>query len=73
MRLKVSGVFFELGPQYSYLMSISTDRTQTANGSVVGTAGSGTSNLDNVNRNNDFKNARNSVFQAYVGVLPGGK
>ncbi len=109
VRLKVSGVFFELGPQYSYLLNISTDRTQTYNGGVVGTAGSGTSNLDNVNRNelgyvgglgfqsgtgfmlgvryngaftdfakdgysnNEFKNARNSVFQAYVGVLLGGK
>ncbi|MDO7886730.1 porin family protein [Hymenobacter cheonanensis] len=109
VRLKVSGVFFEVGPQYSYLMNISTDRTQTANGNVVGTAGSGTTNLDNVNRNelgyvgglgfqssqgfllgvryngaftdfakdgysnNDFRNARNSAFQAYVGVLLGGK
>ena len=109
VRVKVSGVFFEVGPQYSYLMNISTDRTQTLNGSVVGTAGTGTSNLDNVNRNeigyvgglgfqsaqgfllglryngaftdfakdgysnNDFKNARNSVFQAYVGFLLGGK
>ncbi|GAB3636405.1 porin family protein [Hymenobacter arcticus] len=109
VRLKVSGVFFEVGPQYSYLMNISTDRTQTYNGSVVGTAGSGTSNLDNVNRNelgyvgglgfqssqgvllgvryngaftdfakdgysnNDFRNARNSAFQAYVGFLLGGK
>lgn len=109
VRLKVSGVFFEVGPQYSYLMNISTDRTQTLNGSVVGTAGSGTSNLDRVNRNelgyvgglgfqsseglllgvryngaftdfakdgysnNDFRNARNSVFQAYVGFLLGGK
>jgi hypothetical protein len=109
LRLKVSGVFFEVGPQYSYLMNISTDRTQTYNGNVVGTAGSGTSNLDNVNRNeigyvgglgfqssqgfllgvryngaftdfakdgysnNEFKNARNSAFQAYVGFLLGGK
>jgi hypothetical protein len=109
VRLKVSGVFFEVGPQYSYLMNISTDRTQTYNGNVVSTAGSGTTNLDNVNRNelgyvgglgfqssqgfllgvryngaftdfakdgysnNDFKNARNSAFQAYVGFLLGGK
>jgi opacity protein-like surface antigen len=109
VRLKVSGVFFEVGPQYSYLMNISTNRTQTYNGSVVGTAGSGTSNLDRVNRNelgyvgglgfqsseglmlgvryngaftdfakdgysnNDFRNARNSAFQAYVGFLLGGK
>lgn len=105
VRIKVSGLFFELGPQYSYLTNVSTDRTQTYNGSVIGTAGSGTSNLNNVNRNelgyagglgyqsseglllglryngaftdfakdgysnNDFRNARNSVFQAYVGFL----
>ncbi|RZL09178.1 MAG: PorT family protein [Hymenobacter sp.] len=110
VRLKVStGLFFELGPQYSYLMNVSTDRTQTYNGSVVGTAGSGTTNLDRVNRNelgyvgglgfqskeglllgvryngaftdfaqdgysnNDFRNARNSAFQAYVGFLLGSK
>ncbi|QKG52192.1 porin family protein [Hymenobacter sp. BRD67] len=109
VRLKVGSVFFEAGPQYSYLMNISTDRTQTYNGSVVGTAGSGTTDLSNVNRNeigyvgglgfqskqgfllglryngaftdfakdgysnNDFKNARNSVFQAYIGFLLGGK
>ncbi|WP_151088217.1 porin family protein [Hymenobacter baengnokdamensis] len=109
VRLKVGSVFFEAGPQYSYLMNISTDRTQTFNGSVVGTAGSGTTDLSNVNRNeigyvgglgfqstqgfllglryngaftdfakdgysnNDFKNARNSVFQAYIGFLLGGK
>jgi hypothetical protein len=115
VRLKVSGVFFEVGPQYSYLMNISTDRTQTYQStsattpSTVGTAGSGTTNLDNVNRNelgyvgglgfqssqgfllgvryngaftdfakdgysnNEFKNARHSTFQAYVGFLLGGK
>ncbi len=109
VRLRAAGVFFELGPQYSYLMNVSTDRTQTLNGNVVGNAGSGTSNLDNVRRNelgyvgglgyeasngvmlgvrysgaftdfskdgysnNEFRNARNSTFQAYVGVLLGGK
>ncbi len=108
VRLKVSGVFFEVGPQYSYLLNVATDRTQTYNGGVVGTAGSGTTNLDKVNRNelgyvggvgfqssqgfllgvryngaftdfakdgysnNDFRNARNSAFQAYVGFLLGG-
>ena len=109
LKIKTQGIFFEAGPQYSYLMNISTDRQQTLNGNVQGTAGSGTSNLDNVNRNelgyaaglgyqssqgfllglryngaftdfakdgysnNDFKNARNSVFQAYIGFLLGGK
>ncbi len=109
VRVRAAGVFFEVGPQYSYLMNVSTDRTQTLNGNVVGNSGSGTSNLDNVRRNelgyvgglgyqaengvmlgvrysgaftdfakdgysnNEFRNARNSTFQAYVGVLLGGK
>lgn len=107
VRVKVSGVFFELGPQYSYLMNIASNRTQTLGGITVNSGG--TANLDNVNRNelgyvggigfqssqgvllgvryngaftdfakdgysnNDFRNARNSAFQAYVGVLLGGK
>jgi hypothetical protein len=109
VRVRAAGIFFELGPQYSYLLNVSTDRTQTLNGNVVGNSGSGTSNLDNVRRNelgyvgglgyqasngvllgvrysgaftdfakdgysnNDFRNARNSTFQAYVGVLLGSK
>jgi hypothetical protein len=108
-KIKTQGVFFEVGPQYSYLMNISTDRVQTLNGSTIGTAGSGTSNLDNVNRNelgyvggigfqsdqgfligvryngaftdfskdgysnNEFRNARNSAFQGYIGFVLGGK
>jgi hypothetical protein len=110
VRVRAAGVFFEVGPQYSYLMNVSTDRTQTFNGSTVGNAGSGTSDLSNVHRNelgyvgglgyqasnglmlgvrysgaftdfaknssysnDEFRNARNSTFQAYVGVLLGGK
>lgn len=108
-KIKTQGVFFEVGPQYSYLMNVSTDRVQTLNGSTIGTAGSGTSNLDNVNRNelgyvggigfqsdqgfligvryngaftdfskdgysnNEFRNARNSAFQGYIGFVLGGK
>lgn len=110
VRVRAAGIFFEVGPQYSYLMNVSADRTQTLNGNVVGNAGSGTSNLDNVQRNelgyvgglgfqasngvmlgvrytgaftdfaknnnysnDEFRNARNSTFQAYVGVLLGSK
>ncbi len=109
VRVRAAGIFFELGPQYSYLMNVSANRTQTINGTVVSSASSSTSNLDNVRRNelgyvgglgyeasngvmlgvrysgaftdfakdgysnNDFRNARNSTFQAYVGVLLGGK
>jgi hypothetical protein len=110
VRVRAAGIFFEVGPQYSYLMNVSTNREQTLNGNNVGNAGTGTSNLDNVRRNelgyvgglgyqasngvmlgvrytgafsdfaknssysnDDFRNARNSTFQAYVGVLLGGK
>ncbi|MGI4867323.1 MAG: porin family protein [Janthinobacterium lividum] len=108
LRLKTGGVFFEAGPQYSYLLNISTDRTQTYNGSVTN-ASNTTSDLSRVKRNelgyaaglgfqassgfllglryngaftdfakdgysnDEFRNARHSTFQAYVGVLLGGK
>lgn len=109
VRVRAAGVFFEVGPQYSYLMNVSTDRTQTLNGNNVSNIGSGTSDLSNVRRselgyvgglgfqasngfllgvryngaftdfaknsnysNDEFRNARNSTFQAYVGVLLGG-
>jgi hypothetical protein len=109
VRLKTGGVFFEAGPQYSYLLNISNNRSFTQNGTVVASASSTTSNLDNVRRselgyaaglgfqaesgflvglryngaftdfakdgysNNEFRNARNSTFQAYVGFMLGGK
>lgn len=109
VRVRAAGIFFELGPQYSYLMNVSSSRSLTVNGNVVNSASASTSNLDNVKRNelgyvgglgyqadngvllgvrysgaftdfakdgysnNDFRNARNSTFQAYVGVLLGSK
>lgn len=109
LRVKASGLFFEAGPQYSYLLNIATDRTQTYNGNVVGTSSATTSDLSRVKRNelgyaaglgfqadnsfllglryngtltdfakdgysnDEFRNARHSTFQAYVGVLLGGK
>jgi hypothetical protein len=109
VRLKTGGVFFEAGPQYSYLLHISNNRTLTQNGNVIANASSGTSDLDRVKRselgyaaglgfqaesgfliglryngaftdfakegysNDEFRNARNSTFQAYVGFMLGGK
>jgi hypothetical protein len=109
VRLKTGGVFFEAGPQYSYLLNISNNRSFTQNGTVVASASSTTSDLNNVRRselgyaaglgfqaesgfliglryngaftdfakegysNNEFRNARNSAFQAYVGFMLGGK
>jgi len=109
VRVRAAGLFFEVGPQYSYLLKASTNREQTLNGNNVSNIGSGTTNLDNVRRseigyvgglgfqasngvmvglryngaftdfaknssysNDEFRNARNSTFQAYVGVLLGG-
>jgi hypothetical protein len=108
VRLRFSGVFVEAGPQYSYLLHVSTDRSTTLNGTVLTGAQDQTTNLDNVKRseigyaaglgfqadsgfllglryngsftdfakdgynNNELRNARNSVFQAYVGYMLGG-
>jgi hypothetical protein len=108
VRLRFSGVFVEAGPQYSYLLNVSTDRSTTLNGTVLTGAQDQTTNLDNVKRseigyaaglgfqadsgfllglryngsftdfakdgynNNELRNARNSVFQAYVGYMLGG-
>ena len=70
LKIKAQGVFFEAGPQYSYLMNVSTDRQQTLNGTVIGTAGTGTSNLDHVNRN-ELGYAAGLGFQANQGFLIG--
>jgi hypothetical protein len=109
VRVRAAGAFFEVGPQYSYLMNASTNREQTLNGNNVSNIGSGTTDLSNVRRNefgyaaglgfqasngfmigvryngaftdfaknsnysnDEFRNARNSTFQGYVGVLLGG-
>lgn len=108
LRVKTSGIFFEAGPQYSYLLNISTDRTRTVNSNVT-SASNSTSDLSRTKRHelgyaaglgfqadngfllglryngaftdfakdgysdNEFRNARHSTFQAYIGVLLGGK
>ena len=109
LRVKTNGLFFEAGPQYSYLFSIAASRTYSYNGNILSTSTGGTSDLDRVKRNelgyaaglgfqadsglllglryngafnsyakdgysnDEFRNARHSTFQAYVGVLLGGK
>jgi opacity protein-like surface antigen len=105
LRVKTNGIFFEAGPQYSYLFSIAASRTQSYNGNVLSTLTGGTSDLDRVKRNelgyaaglgfqteagllvglryngtfnsyardgysnDEFRNARHSTFQAYVGFM----
>lgn len=109
VRLKTGGVFFEAGPQYSYLLNLSNSRTQYVNGSIASSSSYSSSSLDRVRRNelgyaaglgfqsesgfliglryngaftdfakdgysnDEFRNARNSAFQAYVGFMLGGK
>jgi hypothetical protein len=70
LRLKTGGVFFEAGPQYSYLLNISNNRSFTQNGTVVASASSTTSNLDNVRRN-ELGYAAGLGFQAESGFLIG--
>ena len=108
LKLKTQGVFFEVGPQYSYLLNVSDNRQLSINGQVSNSRSS-TSDLNNVKRNelgyvggigyqskegfligvryngaftdfskdgysnNEFRNARNSAFQGYVGFMLGGK
>ncbi|OON70527.1 porin family protein [Hymenobacter sp. CRA2] len=107
-KINADGLFFELGPQVGYLLSVKDDVKFTRNGNPVSTTQK-YSDLDNVKRteigyaagvgfqadsgpmiglryngsftdfaddgyqNDDFRNARNSVFQLYVGYLFGGK
>jgi hypothetical protein len=109
LRLKTGGLFFEAGPQYSYLLNLNNSRTQYVNGSITSGTSYSSSNLDQIKRselgyaaglgfqadngfllglryngaftdfarngysNDEFRNARHSTFQAYIGVLLGGK
>jgi opacity protein-like surface antigen len=109
LRLKTGGLFFEAGPQYSYLLNLNNSRTRYVNGSITSSASYSSSNLDQIKRselgyaaglgfqadngfllglryngaftdfaqngysNDEFRNARHSTFQAYIGVLLGGK
>lgn len=109
LRLKANGFFLEAGPQYSCLLSITTDRNQELNGYPIKDAGFETARLRAVRRNelgyaagcgfqsriglllglrytgaftsfakdgyssDEFRGARQAAFQAYAGVLIGGK
>lgn len=107
LRINADGPFFEAGPQFGYLMSVSSDVKLTVNGQTQ-TNSTNYDDLDNVNRaeigyaagfgyqadsgpliglrynggftkygkdntTGDFRNARNSAFQLYVGYMFGGK
>ncbi|GAB2949386.1 porin family protein [Hymenobacter coalescens] len=108
LKINADGPFFELGPQFGYLLSVSDDVKTSVNGQTQGNS-TDYQNLDNINRfevgyaagfgfqaesgpmiglryngnftkwgkgdysSNEFSNARNSVFQLYLGYLFGGK
>ncbi|WP_045689386.1 porin family protein [Hymenobacter sp. AT01-02] len=69
LKLKAGGLFFEAGPQYSYLLKVKDESTQTLNGNVIA-RGSGEADLDNVNRN-EIGYAAGLGFQSDIGVLLG--
>lgn len=104
LKINAGGLFFEAGPQYSYLLSVKDDSERTLNGTTY-TKVQNDVDLDDVNRNeigyaaglgyqspiglllglryngsftdfgkdgyrdNELRNARNSVFQLSLGYL----
>ncbi|HEX8428909.1 porin family protein [Hymenobacter sp.] len=69
LKIKAGSVYFEAGPQYSYLLKVKNDFTGTVNGTPI-TQTSNTSNLDNVNRN-EIGYAAGLGYQSEGGLLLG--
>ncbi len=67
LKVKAAGLFFEAGPQYSYLLNVRDNTTTTSNGSTVGNS-SGTQNLDHVHRN-EIGYAAGLGFESATGVF----
>lgn len=67
LKVKAAGLFFEAGPQYSYLLSVRDNSAVTSNGSPV-TSSASSRNLDNVNRN-EIGYAAGLGFEAASGVF----
>lgn len=67
LKVKAAGLFFEAGPQYSYLLSVRDNSAITSNGSPV-TSSASSQNLDNVNRN-EIGYAAGLGFEAASGVF----
>jgi hypothetical protein len=108
LKINADGPFFEAGPQFGYLLSVSDDVKRLVNGQTQNSS-TDYKTLDNVNRaeigyaagvgyqaksgpmlglryngsftkwgkgnasSDEFSNARNSVFQLYLGYMFGGK
>ncbi|TGE05208.1 porin family protein [Hymenobacter fodinae] len=69
LKINAGGFFVEAGPQYSYLLKVKDDSKVSINGNTA-TQRSGTSNLDNVNRN-EIGYAAGLGFQSDAGLLLG--
>ncbi|MFD1469121.1 porin family protein [Hymenobacter caeli] len=67
LKVKAGGLFFEAGPQYSYLLNVRDNSNTTSNGSSVYTTAN-TQNLDHVNRN-EIGYAAGLGFEASSGVF----
>lgn len=69
LKIKAGSVYFEAGPQYSYLLKVKNDFKITSNGNPV-TQTSNTSDLDNINRN-EIGYAAGLGYQSEGGFLFG--
>ncbi|SNC77499.1 Outer membrane protein beta-barrel domain-containing protein [Hymenobacter gelipurpurascens] len=69
LKINAGGLFFEAGPQYSYLLKVKDESKVSVNGNTA-TQRSGTSDLDNVNRN-EIGYAAGLGYQSDMGLLLG--
>lgn len=69
LKIKAGSVYFEAGPQYSYLLKVKNDFKITSNGNPV-TQTSNTSDLDNINRN-EIGYAAGLGYQSEGGLMLG--
>lgn len=69
LKIKASNIYFEAGPQYSYLLKVKDDSKVSINGNTAAQR-SGTSDLSNVNRN-EIGYAAGLGFQSDSGLMLG--
>lgn len=69
LKVKASSVYFEAGPQYSYLLKVKDDSRSSLNGNTYKST-NGTQNLDNVNRN-EIGYAAGLGYQSEGGLMLG--
>ncbi|MBC8085472.1 MAG: PorT family protein [Hymenobacter sp.] len=69
LKIKAGSVYFEAGPQYSYLLKVKDDSKFSINGNTASQR-SGTEDLDNVNRN-EIGYAAGLGYQSEGGLMIG--